>query len=537
MDILGALNKNGSGLNITELSESLANAEVMPRKSLVQSRIDTSELRLSGYDRLRAQLDTVDDALTMMRAVSPRSLRSDSPALSVATIGTSANAISGASITIDQLATAQVLSFRGFTSPTQPVGGGALTIETGTWSSDVPAVFTAGGTAARTLTFAPDSSLTQIATDLDALDGISARVVDLGDGTFALGIISETGRENALRFSAPQGSGMAAFDFSADPGQVQVQQAQNAELRLNGIAVTRPSNQVDDLLPGVGLTLRTPTTQPANVTVSADIDGTLTVMQGFVDIINVTRKLVNELTGRNAATGSDTIALPGDKLALDAVKDIATLLSRGFGANQVHLAQIGILTERDGTLSLDDAVFTRALSDNPAIMEPFLRDGIKADTIRIDGLPRNGAPAGKYTFQRDPQTGAATVDGLEVFGNPRDDGDWQYRIVSGPLRGVTLIVPNDSDRAIIDFAPSMINTLQSYLDTSTRAGSALTERETALRQGIVTENIALERLSARQEELRSRNMARFTQMEQVVSQLNATADYLTNLVDGWNAKR
>ncbi len=48
MDILSSLNTGGSGLNISELTETLTNAEIEPRKSLITPRIATAELPLSG---------------------------------------------------------------------------------------------------------------------------------------------------------------------------------------------------------------------------------------------------------------------------------------------------------------------------------------------------------------------------------------------------------------------------------------------------------------------------------------------------------
>jgi flagellar hook-associated protein 2 len=537
MDILGSLNKNGSGLNITELAETLANAEIAPRKSLVQNRIDTAELRLSGYDRLRGQLETLNDAIGLMRNLQPRALRSDSSAVAVALRDPAALDMAAASITVDRLASAQVLSFRGFASATAPLAGGALTIETGAWDDGNPPQFTANG-AARTLEFPPNSSLTQIAARLDALPGLSARVVDLGDGSFALGVIAEPGRANALRFTAPDGSGMQMFDFSADPGSVQVQAGENAALKLNGIALTRPTNQIDDLLPGVSLTLRATTAQPAQISVNADVEGTLTVMQGFVDMINVTRRLVSDLTGRGplATAGSDT-PLPGDPVAQDMMRGIASILARGFGPDARHLAQMGILTERDGSLSFDTATFTRALERDPAMLDPLLRASLQSPTISTQGLPPASTPAGDYVFRRDPATGATTLNGVPLFGNQTVDGKWHYRVATGPLRGVTLTVAAETERAVVTYHPSLLNVMQDFLTTNMGRNGALADREQTLQRSIGTENIALERLGTRSEELRARYMARFTQMEQVVSQLNSTADYLTNLVDAWNAKR
>src|SRR6056297_1196079 len=80
-DILSSLNTGGTGLNIQDMSDALTNAEIAPRKSLVSERIDRAELRLSGYDRLRGQAGQVNEALGLMRGLSPLTVQSDSAAV------------------------------------------------------------------------------------------------------------------------------------------------------------------------------------------------------------------------------------------------------------------------------------------------------------------------------------------------------------------------------------------------------------------------------------------------------------------------
>ena len=83
----------------------------------------------------------------------------------------------------------------------------------------------------------------------------------------------------------------------------------------------------------------------------------------------------------------------------------------------------------------------------------------------------------------------------------------------------------------------MVGSLQSYLSGILADGNALAQREDALGASIVTETTALEALNLRSEEVRTRYLGQFTQMEMIVTQLNSTGDYLTNLVEGWNADR
>ena len=205
-DILSSLNSGGTGLNISELSETLTDAEIEPRKSLITERIDTAELRLSGYDRLRGQAEQVTEALGLMRGLAPYAVQSDSAAVGVTVTDAGAVELQTSRLAVSQLASAQVLSFGGYSESAQEVGGGALTVDFGRWSADVPPVFASGSQPAQTITFAPGSTLEDMATALSTLDGVSARLIDLGDGSYSLGVISDTGAGNALRFSVAAGA-------------------------------------------------------------------------------------------------------------------------------------------------------------------------------------------------------------------------------------------------------------------------------------------------------------------------------------------
>lgn len=536
MDILSSLNTGGSGLNISELTDTLTKAEIEPRKSLISQRIDTAELRLSGYERLRGQTETLNEMLTLMRQLSPLAVRSDTSAVRATISDGKALDLTSAQVAVDRLATPQVLNFTGHASADAELGAGSLTVALGSWSGDTPPVFTQGSATANTITFAEGSTLSDVAEALNLLDGVSARVIDSGDGTFSLGVTSDTGTANALRFSASTDSDprLAALDFAADPTGVQVQVAGNAELRLNGIPVTRTSNTVTDLLPGVDLTL-TATTAAATITATPDTDGSLEVMQGFVDMINATRTLFSDLTARGFGSADSAGDLAGDTLTESLMRGMESVLARGFGSAGTHLADIGVMTERDGRLSLDAATFTAALTANPALLDPLIRDDLTAAGATVTGTPRVAPDAGTFRLTRDPATGAASLDGVALIGREQEDGRWLYAVSSGPMRGISLTVEADTDLAEIRFGPSMLGSLQSYLGSVVENGAALAQRETGLRDTIAAETSALEALDTRSADLRARYIARFTEMERIITQLNSTGDYLTTLIDAWNS--
>lgn len=537
MEILSKLNTNGSGLNISELSESLTTAEIEPRKALVSGRIDKAELGLSGYERLRAQMQTLDEAMGLMAGLQPRQLTSDSSAVRVQLDDPQALDGTGASLRVDSLAQSQVLNFGGFSGPDAQIGSGAMTVAFGTWSQETPPVFNPGAPEAKTINFSAGSTLADMAEALNMLDGVTARVIEVGDGSYTLGVISQTGAAQALRFSvAPDAeAGLSAFDFASDPSAVQVQGAADAMLSFNGIAVTRPSNEISDLMPGATLSLTAVTAMPVTLSEVANVEGSLAVMGGFVEMLNATRALIDGLTARGFGAGSTKGDLAGDALTEGVQRQLETLIGQAFGVSGTHLADLGVVTERDGTLRLDEGKFSALVSKDPSVMDALVRDHLTGQGVTITGAPAAGTKGGSFQITRDPLTGAAELGGVALSGYAQADGSWSYYVGAGPMKGLRLTTEGTSDGATLRFEPSLVSNIGAYLDTVLAENGVLGARERALQSTVSEETEGLEALDKRAEDLRARYLSKFTEMERVVTMLNSTGDYLTNLIDAWNS--
>ena len=57
VDYLSALNSQGSGLNITQIVDSLVEAEVAPKRNLISNSQNKTELRISELATLKSNLD------------------------------------------------------------------------------------------------------------------------------------------------------------------------------------------------------------------------------------------------------------------------------------------------------------------------------------------------------------------------------------------------------------------------------------------------------------------------------------------------
>lgn len=541
VDILSSLNKNGSGLNITQISEDLATAEIDPKRNLVQKRIDEAELQMSGVDRLRAQLEALDEALSLVGSLNTRRLSSSASAVSVVSNDGVTPGDVNTQITVEQLASPQVLEFGGYDSPDAVLGGGDLTIEFGSWSEDTPPVFTADPDRALTLTMPEGTTLREMAAKLDQITGLSTQIVDTGDGTYSLGVMGETGASNALRFTAgaTAEAGLAGLDFSADPTTVQVRAAQDAQLTMNGISVSRASNTVDDLIEGATLTLNAPTTVAAVIQTEIDEDSAFEVMQGFVDVMNATRSLIRNLTSRGYAEGGEAGELAGDSLPEGILRKLDSALTTAvpFDGGMANLSDMGISTDRSGRFVVDTDALASVITREPTRLEALLFDRLEpvGDGITIGGSAPN-AQSGSYLVLRDAATGAVTLNGLQLTDAGTDfDGNAVFTVPSGDLKGLKITLDTAFEFGEISVGRSMITSMRDVLDDALGTGQGLDLRSDELTETLTSQQEAMDDLDARYETVHSRYLMKFTEMEQIVTQLNSTGEYLTNLIDAWNS--
>ena len=135
VDYISALNQNGSGLNITQIVDSLVEAETTPAKERLNKKVEESNASISAFGELTSELDTLKNSIQNFKNNTTLSTSSASTAATLS-INSSSNAKSFSSdINISSLATSQTLEFTGFTLPTASTGSGSFVIEFGQWLS------------------------------------------------------------------------------------------------------------------------------------------------------------------------------------------------------------------------------------------------------------------------------------------------------------------------------------------------------------------------------------------------------------------
>lgn len=141
--------------------------------------------------------------------------------------------------------------------------------------------------------------------------------------------------------------------------------AKNALFSVNGIELTRKSNTVTDAVDGVTFTLKQGgQTTATTLTVALDKSGITSAMQDVISKFNALVKTYKDASGANGALANDSSA----RSLIAQVRASLSGVPEGMPATSPFssAADLGIKTNRDGSLSLDVTVFQAALEKDSA---------------------------------------------------------------------------------------------------------------------------------------------------------------------------
>lgn len=535
VDYLSTINSNGSGLNVAQIAESLTAAEVEPKRAQISARKEAIELSISEMGKLRAGLEGLRRSLSADNAGLAFDVASSAGAVNVEIADVNTLQNRSAMVEVLTLARGQVLEFQGFSSADQVLGEGILTIDFGSWAAG-PTFSSSGRSSVTVRLSGAETGLDDLATKLSAIGGVTAQIVDKGDGEFSLAVMTDSGSNSALCITAV--SGLA--DFDTRDGSNQIVAAANAELRVDGIAVSRSTNQINDLLPGLALTLNTTTSDPVKVVANEDVELAKAELRAFIDALNETGALLREASKRgvNGAVSGPLVSDPTVAAIKRNFLALTTTPLEGFGDTPLYLSNLGVRTERDGSLSFDAEVFQAAFSQDPAqyraIFRSFNQTSEKGVTVALSSFA--SPPAGAFIFSYSGN-GEATLDGDPLLAREVNGVNEFYRL-TGDFAGVTLRVTEPAPlNGYVFFGKSLIDRVRDFLDASLTTGGDLLLRTNRFEQDIHDQEVLLTDLAVSETRINERYMVKFGAMETIITQLKNTGDYLSSMLDAWNNAR
>lgn len=374
--LLNSLNA-GSGVDTASLVTSLVTAQFDAKTTQLTNKADTLTAQISGIATLKNAVSTFAtalDTLTKNGTLTSQPVSGNSAVFTASATGTGATSNLSASLTVSQLASAQVaVSKTAFASSTANVGTGQLTLTFGqaTYSSDGTSMsgFTAGSGTPVTIDIA-DGSLTKIAAAINAKKaGVTASIVTDADGSAYLSLKSATGKDQAFTLSGSTTELSALNVGPGAAGSTITSVAQNAKMTLDGVSVERAGNTVSDLVDGVKLQLTGTSTTPVSLTSTVPTDALKSAVTDFVDTYNQVMAMVDEQLDAVDGPLKNDQAVLGLKTSLQSLTRKLLSSTSSTDGSPSTLAGIGVRTTKSGTLEVDDASLTRALKDYPDQIE------------------------------------------------------------------------------------------------------------------------------------------------------------------------
>lgn len=408
-----------TGLPTEDIVSGLMRLERRPLERL-EAQKEYETRRLKAYGQLRDHLETLRGAVSNLNLTSDVRTSKVEVASNAPFSATSSGAQTGNyDVAVAQLAQVQKSVSSGVTSTTSSIfGSGTLTLgET---------VITVDGS---------NNSLSGL---VDAINkqagdtGVRASIINDGSGDSPYRMVL-TGDNAGVNFDpvfALQDGGGQPINYSLD----QMRSAQQAVAYVDGIKVVSDSNTLSGVVSGVTINLHQvgeqlssgtaeegvsphewadpPQYQSHVMAVTADTAALKEKITGFVDAYNGVMKWI--AAGYDRFGGPEPIAAEGDDAA--SAENLSDVLRGDSKVNSVKrqlqsilgspvenggplqtLSQLGIATNRDGTLSLNESQLDAQLEDNFSAFTPLL-----AGDNNVDGVMKNfNATLLKLTVSRD----------------------------------------------------------------------------------------------------------------------------------------
>lgn len=353
----------GSGIDTKQLVADLSAASREPKVARINTLTQQNQTRISALAQARSDLEGFADSLAQM--ISDGTLRStptvsdDSVLSATARAGLHADSFA-ATVVVSQLARAQSTYSGVVADRTAAIGTGTMTL-------------TVGGVAKTITVDGTNNSLDGLASAINSSGGGVTASIIADQGGHRLILKGPSGAANAFTLAADVGAdpGLTAFAYGAGGGMTLGQSAANADFTIDGVAFSRASNTVDDVVPGVSLTLKKAAPgQPVDIGASRPLDMIKQTVGDFVSVYNQLKKSLSTAAGQSGSTTSLR------ELERELSGLIGTVISSHPTINK--LTDIGVSTTKDGLLALDETKLAQVMAADAGAVEALFnprRDG------------------------------------------------------------------------------------------------------------------------------------------------------------------
>ena len=348
--------------NPQTIAAALANAETIGTKSTLETSKTKATNKLTAYNTIQTALQSLKTGLTDLATASNFSQKAvtSSDSTSIGATMSSTPAVGSYEIAVTKKAKANTIATQAFTSQNTAIGSGTLKLSIAGSSQDITI----------------DSGNNTLATIKDTINnanmGIAASVVNDGSGYRLLLTAKNSGAANTISMSVSGDTDGDDTDnaglSSLISGTTTVSPAQDAEFSVNGLSLKSASNQVTGVIEGVTLNLNKENSS-STISVGSDTGTVKTAIKNVVDDYNAMKSILDNYTSYTTSKDDPTKGiLAGDSTVSQLRYQMRSMLNFRVSdpnATVQSMADVGVKTELNGSLTLDETSLDKVLASSP----------------------------------------------------------------------------------------------------------------------------------------------------------------------------
>ncbi|WP_370677725.1 flagellar filament capping protein FliD [Pleomorphomonas sp. PLEO] len=508
-------------------------------------KISVNDLKISAYNEAIDLLGTLRGAASTLRAVTDSTASNADVFLgrsayltgtggadpsSVVTVSAEPGAaLATYELAVNQLATSHKVASGDFSSSASALG-----------LSGSFAIGVEGGEAA-TIAINEDMSLAQIAATINqtsAASGVRASVLKVSDASYQL-IVSTL--ETGQTLSVSDGDGVLAdLGIVDDRGAFseELQAGKPAIFTIDGVTVSRSSNEVDDVIDGLTLYLvgTTGTGQAVNLEIDQDLSEVKNAVEAFADAYNAYRAwALSQQETASSGGASGKAVLFGDSTIRAINQQLGSALA--FSFDDVSMSSIGLSFDGSNYLEYDEATLNKALNENVDIVQQLFSYKFESSSSDLGILYRGSKAPSTFTLGitvgDDGKISDVTVDGERGLFTVTGTGHGLKGAAGTAYEGYTLVFSGSTSQTVTvkqtaGIAEQIFNAAKGATDAS--SGSIYTVLSNLTDKNGDYQN-QIERITDRADSYKTNMTARYARIRANIIKAQAMLAYLNALMD------
>ena len=532
-DYVSMINKRGSGYDIPEIVDAIVAAEIEPVKEIVTAQKEQVGASISGMSVLKSSMLATQTLVNSMSSGSlftsnhsPNSNYMRSTIVDQASLKEGSNLFENVVI-----AKPQIWRADGETA----IADQTITIEFGNNGANDGGWTPSSPVRSADVVLSGDTLVSAVA-KLNNVTGLTAEIVQLDSNSseYSVVLTSETGAKNGFKMTNNAGTLWKTDNGTGDF----FQQSLDATFDLNGQSYSRSSNNITDIIPGLQVELLSSRTDEQSITVTKSSESIQKIVETLIADLNAYKSDLNTL-GFIDEAGDEDGELVNSSFLRTAKRHFARLMTEpitGFGDTNIYFVEFGIKTGKDGTYIFDQKSFDRTYSNTPDKFDALTQDKVySSDPLSSPtSLPDSGLPPGKYEYRQSSETLFSVNTSQSLATSVSGSGSDYRRSVdeyAGFLLNTYYSNPTNYDIYVGHSAKTKINNFfANALSDSGNFDATVDfykDRDLSL-------DARLTKIDKREALLQAQYTKRFSDMEKVVNETTSSAEYVTQLVDGWN---